>query len=228
MKIRFVRSSSNRKTGAIPVSSTESKSCPKACPFNPADGTLPKCYAGFGNTAVHWRSLPTASGGNVSNFVDFVGKIFTLPAGQLWRHNEAGDLPHVNEKIDMASLALLIDANKGKRGFTYTHHKLSKHNLGLIKQANNHGFTVNISCNNLTEVDNNSKHGLPMVTLLPLNADNVTITPKGVKVVACPAEKSSKVTCATCGLCAVADRKYVIGFRAHGTAKKMADLIAKG
>lgn len=228
MKVRLVPISSNRKTGAIPVSSTEVASCPKACPFNPADGGLPKCYAGFGNTAIHWRKIPEVTGGNVSNFADFVRKVKRLPKGQLWRHNEAGDLPHVNEKIDMASLASLINANKGKRGFTYTHHKLINHNVDLISEANTNGFTVNLSCNNLQEVDKKSKHGLPMVTLLPMDADNVTITPNGMKVVACPAEKSSKVTCATCGICAIPDRGYVIGFRAHGTSKKKADLIAKG
>ncbi|AGR89223.1 hypothetical protein X831_gp103 [Pseudomonas phage PAK_P2] len=66
------------------------------------------------------------------------------------------------------------------------------------------------------------------MTILPMDAENVSFTPKGRKVVACPAEKSDKVNCKSCGLCQVADREYIIGFRAHGTAKKTVDLIAKG
>ena len=69
--------------------------------------------------------------------------------------------------------------------------------------------------------------GIPIVTLLPLDAPNVQYT-SGVKVVACPADKSDKISCANCGLCALSDRDYVIGFRVHGAQKKKAGIIAKG
>ena len=67
--------------------------------------------------------------------------------------------------------------------------------------------------------------GLPTVVVLSQKAPNVSYTPAGNKIVACPAEKSDRVTCATCGLCQIADRPYIIGFRAHGSRKKTAESV---
>jgi hypothetical protein len=46
----------------------------------------------------------------------------------------------------------------------------------------------------------------------------------GVKIVACPAEKTERINCSKCMLCAK-DRDYVIGFRAHGKRKKKVQKI---
>ena len=35
-----------------------------------------------------------------------------------------------------------------------------------------------------------------------------------------------RVTCKTCGLCAIANRKAIIGFPAHGPSKRKASAIA--
>ena len=69
--------------------------------------------------------------------------------------------------------------------------------------------------------------GLPVVTLLPMDAPNVQ-TVDGVKIVACPAEKTERVNCGNCAekFCAAREREYIIGFRAHGSKKKNADIIA--
>jgi hypothetical protein len=52
-------------------------------------------------------------------------------------------------------------------------------------------------------------------------------TPAGRKVVVCPATYRDDVSCASCGLCA-RQRSAIVGFPAHGAAKRKADAVAKG
>src|SRR5690606_1719450 len=98
-----------------------------------------------------------------------------------------------------------------------------------IQSMNASGFTVNHSADTTEGAVKAYKtlSGIPVVTLLPMDAPNVQ-TVSGVKVVACPAEKSDKINCSNCGLCADSKRDYIIGFRVHGTQKKKAEIIAKG
>lgn len=240
LNIRFVRVSSNRKTGPIPVTSSSADSCSITCPLNKGDngetlttnGKLPKCYAGFGNTAIHWRKLNSATpnGKNILDWEGLCNNVRALPKGQLWRHNEAGDLPTLGDRetIDPDALQSLVRANRGKRGFTYTHHSPTAQNASAAVWASRQGFTVNLSANNVAQALEYKRDTLaPIVTILPIDAPNVQ-TVEGIKIVACPAEKSDKVQCANCALCYDHDRDYIIGFRAHGTAKKKTDIIARG
>ena len=213
--------SSNVKTGKIPVSTSTAKTCPDSCPLKKAG-----CYADSGPLALHWKQVTENNRGN--NWLDFVEKISQLPVNQLWRHNQAGDLIGDNQKIDFNKLKLLIDANRGKRGFTYTHKPMTKANITAIQYANENGFTVNLSANNLNHADKLAALNIaPMVVIIGENLPKVNYTPNGLKVVTCPAQTSDKVTCESCGLCQLAFRKYAIGFIAHGTSKKKA-LISTG
>lgn len=222
-RFHITRVSSNAKTGPIPVTTTSENSCPTTCPlFNSG------CYAKSGPLALHWRKVSDANEKRSMDFQSFLSEIRNLPKGQVWRHNQAGDLPHNDGNIDANMTRDLVKASKGKRGFTYTHHKLSSHNLTVITGMNQKGFTVNYSADTVEYAASIHKAWkLPTVTLLPQNAPNVQHV-NGVKVVACPAEKSDKVNCANCQLCAITDRDYVIGFRVHGVQKKKAEIIAKG
>jgi|SRR5690554_154655 len=224
-RFHITRVSSNAKTGPIPVTTTSENSCPKTCPLYGAG-----CYAKSGPLALHWRKVSDENEKRSIDFQTFLNEIQKLPKGQLWRHNQAGDLPHVAEYIEENHLNALIKANHKKKGFTYTHHDLSKpHNLKMVQLANSKGFAVNHSADNVEAAVKAYKtlSGIPVVTLLPTDAPNLQ-TVSGVKVVACPAEKSDKVNCANCALCADSKRDYIIGFRVHGTQKKKAEIIAKG
>ncbi len=77
------------------------------------------CYAKSGPLALHWSKVSDGSRG--TDWRTFCESIASLPEGQLWRHNQAGDLPGMNLEIDRIMLADLVDANKGRNGFTYTH-----------------------------------------------------------------------------------------------------------
>jgi hypothetical protein len=124
----------------------------------------------------------------------------------------------------------LIKANKGRKGFTYTHYDIlsNETNKQAIKQANEQGFRINLSANNLDHADRLYDTGIaPVVTILPESAktsDDIT-TPKGRKVVICPATYRDDVTCMSCGICSK-ERKAIIGFPAHGVQKRKANIVA--
>ncbi len=214
MKVSLNLLSSNSKTGQIPVSRTEEKSCPASCPLKGKG-----CYASLGHTAIHWRKV--ANAGMVWD--EFCNKVENdIYPTQVWRHNEAGDLPHNNEVIDSDKVAKLVNANKGKRGFTYTHHLPSLgNNAETIANANANGFTVNLSADNETEADSFKSLAIgPVVCVVPETQVANFVTKGGNKVVICPAVTREGVTCKTCKLCANAKRSVIIGFPAHGVKKK--------
>lgn len=224
-RFHMTRVSANAKTGLIPVTTSSENTCPTSCPLFGGG-----CYAKAGPLALHWRKVSDENEKRSLSESDFLDAVKKLPKGQLWRHNQAGDLPHVDGKINIQFANELTKANRGKKGFTYTHHDVSDvNNLTVIRSMNASGFTVNLSTDNVQGAVKayNELSGVPIVTLLPMDAPNVQ-TISGVKVVACPAEKSDKINCANCALCGDAKRSYVIGFRVHGTQKKKAEIIAKG
>jgi hypothetical protein len=138
-------------------------------------------------------------------------------------------LPGINNDIDVSALSQLVKANKGKRGFTYTHKPLTQKNADVIFYANQSGFTINLSADNLTEADELKASGIgPVVTLLDasVNGNAQITTPNGTRVVVCPATYRDDINCASCKLCSHALRETIVGFPAHGTSKKKASAIA--
>lgn len=218
--VHLTLKSGNEKTGPIPVSLTERSTCPDACSFKGAG-----CYAEGWPMRLHWNKVAERG----RDWIGFCTQVAALPEGQLWRHNAAGDLPRNGEQIDREALDQLVAANEGRAGFTYTHHALTRENRATISEANLRGFTVNVSCDSLEAVDSLGL-ALPTVVVLPMleageREPRVTRTPAGHKVVTCPAQYR-ETNCAECKLCSKADRRYAIGFRAHGFAKrKVSNLV---
>jgi len=209
----LTRISSNAKTGPIPVSTSSSETCPPSCPF-----AKKGCYAKAGPLALHWAKITQGNRGLI--WEDFCDEISRLPRNQLWRHNQAGDLPGIGEQIDASALGALTKANRGRNGYTYTHKHGTESNLEAIRSANLNGFTINLSANSLAHADELAEHNAgPVVVVLPSDQTKNTVTPAGRKVVICPATQRDCVTCATCGLCQK-QRGAIVGFPAHGTAKK--------
>src|SRR5215472_7819518 len=238
----FTRQSRNAKTGPIPVTTSTSATCPDACPLKDAG-----CYAKHDRLGQLWQRLSTTRPGRkfqngnskirAISWQELVDNVTALPAGELWRHNQAGDLPGDNNAIDSEALLQLTRANHGKRGFTYTHKPMTKRNAAAVAEANKAGFTVNLSADNLHEADYLADLQIaPVVTLLPardvgtneptIAVDRVTFTPAGRRVVECPATYRDDVTCMSCQLCQRQSRKVIVGFPAHGAARKAATQIA--
>jgi hypothetical protein len=220
-RFAFTRVSANRKTGPIPVTNTSANTCPDSCALKGAG-----CYAEIGPVAWRWRKLVPASAGYTLD--ELCALVRTIPGGSLWRHNVAGDLPGDNQTIDAPALRKLARANRGRRGFTYTHKPTTPDNVSAMHEATAAGFTINLSADNAARADSLAAHGLPVVVVVPADAPKVSTTPHGRKIVLCPAESSDRVTCANCGLCAVADRPYLIGFKPKGARKRIVNKLAKG
>ena len=126
--------------------------------------------------------------------------------------------------INGAMLAELIAANRGKRGFTYTHHVLNSINTAYIKVANRDGFTINVSTESKADAVSAYNQGMPTVVVVPSDhADNCEH--EGVKFVTCPAQTNDTMTCAQCGLCSQSNRTCVVMFKAHGNAKRFVSTI---
>ena len=218
--------SNNRKVGKIPVTTTSADTCPDACPFNNANEG--GCYANGGPLAIHWAKVTSGERGDT--WSGFITTVKSFKDGQLWRHNQAGDLAGDGKRLDAEANDQLADANTGKRGFTYTHYPVltDKHNASVVKRMNEKGFVVNLSGNNLAHAD--ALYDLdiaPVTTVLPEAQTTNTVTPKGRKVIVCPATIRDNVSCATCQLCA-RNRDAIIGFPAHGTSKRKANEVANG
>jgi hypothetical protein len=212
--------SSNVKTGPIPTTTSDRDSCPKTCPFYDKG-----CYAKSGPQAIHWRKVSNAERG--VTYDQFVEQVRKIQRGQLWRHNVSGDLQHNDGNIDYLKLRKLIDANKGRKGFTYSHHVLNEHNVICLQNSNGMGFTVNASCESVDDADRvMTEHQIPAVAVIPSTESRRFFnTSSGRKVIVCPATIHENVTCSTCGLCQKADREFVIAFPAHGVAKKTVNEI---
>lgn len=216
--VSFTKKSKNAKTGPIPTTTSSRNTCPESCPLNHGNG----CYADAGfYTRIHWDSV--SKGVTGGPYSELYPRIQALPAGTIWRHNVAGDLPSEGGQIDRRILNELIHANEGRRGFTYTHHDVlsSSRNRRLIAAANRYNFTINLSTNDISECDAYYDLGCgPVVTIVPEGSVQNLRTPKGRDVVICPATYKEDVTCATCKMCAIPDRKTIIGFPAHGSRRK--------
>jgi hypothetical protein len=218
-RVTWIPKSGNKKLGGIPASIVSPETCPPSCGFYGKG-----CYAEFGASGHHWRNVEH----NGLSWGDFVARVRALPAGQLWRYAVAGDLPGEGESISWTLLGGLALANRGKRGFTFTHKPMTEDNYRLIFYANVLGFTVNLSADTLAEADAKSGYGLPVVVVLPADASGDIRTPAGRRVVVCPAQTRGHVTCASCQLCSVSGRKGIVGFRAHGQMKKTVTKISQG
>lgn len=216
----FTRVSSNAKTGPIPVTTSSKNTCPTSCAFK-GNG----CYAESGPLLLHWNKVSAGERGGTLE--EICADIKRLPKGQLWRWAQAGDLPGDGEHINRADVGRLIESNRGRRGFAYTHYDaFDDHNAEAIKAANDEGFTVNLSANNLEEVDALAAMNIgPVVCVLPAGTTEALRTEGGNHVIVCPATTRDDVTCATCGICAVVGRKAVVGFPAHGSGAKKAQAV---
>ena len=221
MKVLFTLHSKNKKLGSMPAAMVESKSCPDNCGLK-KNG----CYSEFGNVRLHWIRLDKSKGEERYSWKHFIRQIKALFPKQIWRMSVAGDLPGTNNNINKRKMLELINANKGRSGFGYTHKpvigksKQAKHNRDLIRLANRKNFTINLSADNLALADSLSKLNIaPVVAIVPLGHPKHSLTPEGRKVLVCP-ETTIGLTCDRCRLCANPKRKSIIAFISHGVMKK--------
>lgn len=227
MKFLFTAISGNKKTGPIPVVTSSKLTCPDACAFK-AKG----CYASAGALNIHWSRLTNGETG--ITWENLLSCIRKLRQGTLWRMNQAGDFQGENNLLNADKMRELVLANRGKKAISYSHYPVldtqSEHapaNRAIVKEANQKGFTINLSGNNIAHADKLIALKIaPVVCVVPSEVTKNFITPAGNRALICPASIRENVNCAACGLCARANREYIICFPAHGNAKRFVNTVA--
>jgi hypothetical protein len=223
-RFHLTAKSSNVKTGPIAVTTSSAETCPSTCPFNNGGG----CYAASGPLKLHWDKVTKGERGG--DFIQLQDAIMAakLQPGSLLRHNQAGDLPHLNGVLNwplIRNLYTIFSAAK-LRAFTYTHHLQTDYNLQVVRDCNASGFTVNLSCDTESQAIARHKDGFPSVCVVSATDTRRSWDSDGVKFHTCPAQLRDGVTCASCQLCTHADRSCVVAFRAHGTgARKVSERV---
>ncbi len=238
-KFLITMRSNNKKTGPIMVTTSPQDTCPKVCPLR-NNG----CYADAGPLRRIWDGLTaTPAGETFANGktgkiqvqgVDELVIAISRQSKALWRMNQAGDLSHDNGRISAGVVSAIASANHDAqgRGFTYTHHAvlgaspMAAHNRGVISAANDMGFTINLSGNNLAHADKLVALNIaPVVAVVPSDVTEDHVSPAGHRVVICPATQDEHTTCYNCGMCQKA-RDFIIAFPAHGSSVKKANKVA--
>lgn len=214
--------STNVKTGPIPVSTSSRATCPKTCRLR-GNG----CYAENFPLSLHWQAVTDGKRG--MRWDRFLAAISQLPHGQLWRHNQAGDLQAPNTEAGRIKLWRLVEANRGRKGFTYSHHKLTPAVAMAFKAATANGFTVNASCESERAADSAMARGLRAVFVVPSGEKRrLWRTADGNRAVVCPAQLHDNITCDRCRLCHSRPQNVAVAFLAHGTAKRKVEAAIGG
>jgi hypothetical protein len=221
----FTAVSQNSKTGAIAVTSTDSASCPTACPFiktkivDAVKVTLNGCYADYSYTGIAWRKLDKKG----LDYKALLSNIRHLDKFAKLRINVMGDLPHKDETILVDLFNQLVDVivKRQLNTILYSHHDLTiESNLIAFQSAFKRGLHVNASCESVEQAKTALDNGINAVLVMPLNSPKVQKI-DDVKVVQCPNEYNKKIQCINCMLCAKdrTQNRVIIGFTAHGTGK---------
>ena len=215
--VHLTNVSGNRKVGPIKVTTSDKESCPSEC------GIKAECYAGGGPLAIHWNKVREGERGD--NWDGFVNRVKRFRKNELWRHNQAGDLPpNADGKLDADKCEALADAASHTDGWTYTHYDpTDAHNNSVIKGMNEiGGLVVNLSADTMEQADTYHELGIaPVTVVLPEDAPNKgNKTPNGLPILVCPAQIADEIACDTCKVCQKRDRKCIVGFKAHGSRRK--------
>jgi hypothetical protein len=189
--------SGNQKTGPIITTRHPQASCPVTCPFL-GNG----CYAENFPLSKHWRNDLTR-GLNFETYLDRLRLLirYRNRTGQtsMLRIGEAGD---IGNGVTISSQAVhLAEAIKDSECVIwYSHYHPTPENLPVYRSILDR-VCINVSADSPAMADAYVSLGLPTVVVLPIGTPNVSYTPQGRKIVACPAEKASgRVTCQTCRL----------------------------
>jgi hypothetical protein len=173
---------------------------------------------------MHWQAVTNGERG--VPYAQFLQLIRDLPARQLWRHNQAGDLYKPGTLTGRTSLNALTEANHGRRGYTYSHHKRTPATIQAFKAATANGFTINASCHTEAEADAAMADGLRAVFIVAADDQRTTWeTAGGNRAVVCPAQRFDAMTCQRCQLCHARPSNVAVVFRAHGNGRRKVETV---
>lgn len=81
--------SDNKKTGPMPVSASPRATCPLSCPLMGKNG----CYGEDYHLSMYWNRIDAGTSPSLVSWDQLCANVRSLPKGQIWRHNQIGDLP---------------------------------------------------------------------------------------------------------------------------------------
>ena len=211
--------SGNRKTGDIPVTYRPMTTCEPTCEFLPTNSG--GCYGTGRIFGIARKYAQTATVDSIRTKLAHVA-----PNARFLRDRVVGDIVTASGGIDhpyMRAIATLA-RERGLIAFGYTHawRRFKPADVERVARA---GYVLNASCETRADIRAAINLGMPTVIASDLVEDGETFaTPDGraLRVVTCPAQTREGTTCATCGLCARANRAAVVRFHIHGTARKRA------
>jgi len=211
---QFVANSHNKKTGAMPVTSTSSNSCPLTC------GLYNDCYGKSSYTRIQWDKLDKKG----IDFNQLINLINSLRKNSPIRFNVVGDLVNNDGIVDSTKLIKLANTvkNRALDMIIYTHLELCYLNVKAFQLAFSKGLNINISCETIEKAKKALNYGLNSVIVLPMGSINKVLKIDDLIIVRCPNEYNSKIQCVNCMLCSKdrIKKRVVVAFTAHSTTKK--------
>lgn len=212
--------SGNAKTGDIPVTYRPMTTCEPTCPFLPS-GDIGGCY---GTGRIFGMAAKYAATVSVDSVRTKLRK--RNPAARFMRDRVVGDVVTESGAIDHAYIrtiaALAREADLIPFGYTHAWRRMTSDDVAEIAAT---GYVINASCESRDDVRHAVALGMPTVIASDIVDDGETFTrPDGttLRIVTCPAQSRDDVTCASCGLCTRPERRAVVRFNIHGTARKRA------
>ena len=203
-RVLWVPRSLNQKLGGIPASWSERGTCPPSCGLYEAG-----CYASYGKLGFHWKNV-TRDGLPWEGFLE---KVRGLEESQVWRHNVAGDLQGSGQQLDVKRFTELVEANRGRRGFTFTHRSSARWRPSTsLWQTRTVSPSIYPPTRRLKRTDWSTSRSV---------RDNSSAArrprpgPQDPSRSACDGLSGGdgrSLTCLECQLCAIPDRKTIIGF----------------
>lgn len=201
----------NTKTGPIPTTSRPMTTCPADCPFLPTGNG--GCY---GTGRIFHNAAKKATVRTIADVVKQVNAE-TPRAAKYLRDRVVGDVLGEDGRLDTEYIHNIAEVGRqtGLTVFGYTHawKQFSPADVAFIKSE---GYVMNASTESAADVQRAIDLGMPVVIVNDDREDGDMIA--GRRIVTCPAELREDVTCASCGLCAKANRTVLIRFNTHGTA----------
>lgn len=212
--------SGNGKTGPIPVTYRPERTCEPTCPLLGAG-----CYGTGRIFAMADKYSRTMTREEVTAKLRERPKNPTRKVLPIVRDRVVGDVVTVGADgaivfdIDyVESIADVVTAeNLTPFGYSHAWRRMTADDVDRTRAS---GYVLNASCETVGDVEEAIGMGLPATVANDDIAEGTMIA--GKRVVTCPAQTRENVDCASCGLCAKPDRKAVIRFEIHGTAKRKA------
>ena len=218
--VHMTARSGNAKTGDIPVTYRAMTTCEPTCPFLPT-GEIGGCY---GTGRIFGMAAKYAALVSVDSLRAKLAK--RAPSARFMRDRVVGDIVTDDGAIDhgyiatMAAIAREVDLIPF--GYTHAWRRFTGDDVARVRST---GYVMNASCESRDDVREAVALGMPTVIASDIVEEGETFTrPDGVtlRIVTCPAQTRDDVTCASCGLCARGDRRAIVRFNIHGTARKRA------